>query len=146
MEFPLIYLNSPSMNNNLICLKTLSPQHTDLQQTSISLHNQQTQTVFILLCPPSLPLKFRLLPCSGAASVHVAWLTGITQLLDLWRCFLISHLLCSGSWSLLLSGRNFSRIGDEISAALVPPGKSNSNVTLKVTTWSKQVSSAPSNA
>lgn len=91
MEFPLIYLNSTSMNNNLICLKTLSPQHTDLQQPSISFHNQWALTVFILLCPPSLPLKFRLPPCSGAASVHAALCTGITQQLDLWRRFPISR-------------------------------------------------------
>lgn len=147
MEFPLIYLNSPSMNNNLICPKTLSPQHNDLQQPSISFHNQQALTVFILLCPPSLPLKFRLPPCSGAASVHAARCTGITQQLDLWRCFLISHLLCAGRQSLLLAGGNFHRNAAEINTALVVGGKKrNGAIMLQVKAWSNKVSSAPSNA
>lgn len=146
MEFPLIYLNSPSMNNNLICLKTLSPQHADLQQPSISFHNQQALTVFILLCSPSLPLKFRLSPCSGTASICAAWCTGISQQLDLWRCFLMPYLLCTGRQSLLLTGGNFSRNSAEINIAVAWVDKKRSGaVVLKVKAWSKHVS-APSGA
>lgn len=146
MEFPLIYLNSPGMNNNLICLKTLSPQHTDLQQPSISFHNQQALTVFILLCPPSLPLRFRLSPCSGAASICAAWCTGISQQLDLWRCFLMPYLLCTGRQSLLLTGGNFSWNSAEINTAVALVDKKRSGVVvLKVKMWSNQ-GSAPSAA